>query len=174
MVRAARPALSAARQRPAGPRSNRFRHAVRRILSPLGGVVEVVGDEAQHEARIRGPGQQPAGDGLAPGFEIGEIRCQRPQRIGAHALGRQMPERGSIGFGQRERGLGASGGQDRGQRVGRRRQRRAESAGGRRSSGVMLPILRDLRSLVQEAGAASGVRSEERVPWEYPWRTAAI
>ncbi|MCY1248433.1 hypothetical protein D9M72_618630 [compost metagenome] len=61
---------------------------------------EMMGDKFQQQSFRRGKGEGIAGCSHRPGFEIGEIRGQRAQRVFAHAFIDQMTERLDILIGQ--------------------------------------------------------------------------
>ena len=86
---------AAGAQPPARPqrRLDRGGHAVRGVFGAAGGIVKVVGDEAQDEALGRRPGQGVAAGGQRPGLEIGEIGGHGAQGVGAHALAGEMAQR---------------------------------------------------------------------------------
>jgi hypothetical protein len=65
-----------------------------------GRVPEVVRYKLQRQAFRGRPGQGAAGRGRSPGFEVGKVRRQRPQRILAHACLGKMFERRDVVVGQ--------------------------------------------------------------------------
>lgn len=69
-------------------------------LAP-GRVPQMMRHEFQGEAFRGRPRQRHAGRGLAPDFEIGEIRGQRAQRILACALAREMLQRLDVVAGEK-------------------------------------------------------------------------
>gem|GEM_PF-6280318 len=49
------------------------------------GIPEMMRDEFEQQGFGRWPGQRLSGRCQAPGFEIGQIRCQRPECVGTHS-----------------------------------------------------------------------------------------
>ena len=67
------------------------RHPVIGICLAVLRIPEVMGDKLQQQRLGRRPGQRFAGGGQSPGFEIGQIGGQRPQRVVAHAIKAKTP-----------------------------------------------------------------------------------
>lgn len=63
-------------------------------------IPKVMADEFQQQRFRRRPGQRLPCRRQSPGFEIGQIRGQRPERVGAHALVNEMAQRLDILVGQ--------------------------------------------------------------------------
>ena len=64
----------------------------------------MMGDKFQRQAFRRRPGQGKPCRSKRPGFEIGQIRGQRAQRVFAHALAGEMAQGLDIVLGDRIRG----------------------------------------------------------------------
>ncbi len=65
----------------------------------------MLGDKLKEKCFRRRPGQGSAGVKLEPGLEITEVGGERAQGVVAHALLRQMFQRGDIVIGQQRRQL---------------------------------------------------------------------
>ena len=69
------------------------RHSVLRVLQTLLRIPKMMRDELQQQRLGGRPGQGMAGGSQAPGLQIGEVGGQRPQRVFAHSLVDEVPQR---------------------------------------------------------------------------------